>query len=193
MTMRLVIGGSSCVGKTILARELSERLNLKLIETDRSLPNDPHIQPLGRGMEIWDRPPIELCDLLTKAAAAAPPYLLQQVSSLSQSNTGWIIEGERVHPGLVERLERNGQARGLFIIETNRERLYQTLMERLPGFKKIAEARRRAVAELDRLYNLWLIEEASKRNLTCLESQPWATLPQRVLTATTKATAHDED
>jgi 2-phosphoglycerate kinase len=193
MTLKLIIGGSSCVGKTTLARELTARLNLALIEIDRSLPNNPRLQPLGKSEEIWDRPPSELCCLLTKAAEAAVPYLLQQISSLATSDTGWIIEGERVHPGLVERSELDGQARGLFIIETDAERLYQTLMERLPGFKRLAQSRRRAVAELDRLYNLWLIEEASKRNLTCLESQPWATLPQRELAATTKATAHDKD
>jgi 2-phosphoglycerate kinase len=189
----LVIGGSSCVGKTTVARHLCARLNLALVETDRSLPNDPRLRPLDGALEIWDRPTAELRDLLILAAEMAVPYLLQQISSLAASGTGWIVEGERVHPDLIERLQRDGRAQGVIIIETDAERLYRTLMERLPGFKKIAESRRRTVAEVDRLYNLWLMEEASQRNLPCLESQPWQTLPERVLAATSKTAACRKD
>jgi 2-phosphoglycerate kinase len=185
----LIIGGSSCVGKTTVARHLCARLNLTLVETDRSLPDDPRLQPLDGSLEIWDRPTAELRDLLIVAAETAVPYLLQQISSLAASGTGWIVEGERVHPNLIERLQRDGRAQGVFIIETDAARLYRTLMERLPGFKKIAESRRRTVAEVDRLYNLWLAQEASERNLPCLESQPWQTLPERVLAVASQATA----
>ncbi|MDT5122633.1 MAG: hypothetical protein QOC96_2115 [Acidobacteriota bacterium] len=185
----LIIGGSSCVGKTTVARDLCARLDLTLVETDRSLPDDPRLQPLDGSLEIWDRPAVELRDLLIVAAEVAVPYLLQQISSLAASGTGWIVEGERVHPNLIERLQRDGRAQGVFIIETDAARLYRTLMERLPGFKKIAETRRRTVAEVDRLYNLWLAQEASERNLPCLESQPWQTLPERVLAVASQATA----
>lgn len=193
VTLGLVIGGSSCVGKTTVARHLCARLNLTLVETDRSLPRASCLRPLDGSEEIWDRPPAELRDLLIKAAEAAIPYLLEQVSSLAASGTGWIVEGERVHPELIERLQRDEQTHGLFIIETDAARLYRTLLERLPNFTKLGESRRRAVAEVDRLYNLWLAEEAARRNLSCLASQPWPTLPERLLAAVSKENACQEN
>lgn len=180
----IIIGGSSCVGKTTVARHLCTRLNLILVETDRSLPDNPHLRPLDGALEIWDRPAIELRDLLIKAADVAMTYLLEQIKRLSASPAGWVMEGERIHPIFMERWLDEGVAQGVFIIETDAQRLYDTLMERLPGFGEISEARRHAVAEVDRLYNLWLIEEASRRNLSCIESQPWQSLAERVLAAT---------
>jgi hypothetical protein len=178
--LRLIIGGSSCVGKTTVARHLCELLNLKLVETDRTLPNNPLLQPLDGTPDIWDRPPAELRDLLIQAADVAAPYLRQQILTLSTFPTGWIMEGERVHPDLVERVGE-GVAQAVFIIETDALRLYDTLMERLPGFRNISESRRRAVAEVDRLYNVWIKAEAARGNLVCVESQPWQSLADRVL------------
>ncbi|HEX8888343.1 MAG TPA: hypothetical protein VF779_04160 [Pyrinomonadaceae bacterium] len=179
--LHLVIGGSSCVGKTTVARHLCERLNLKLVETDRTLPNNPLLRPLDGALDIWDRPTMELRDLLIKAANSAVPYLREQIVTLSGSPTGWIMEGERVHPDLAERGLGEDDMQAVFIIETDARRLYRTLMERLPGFSDISEARRRAVAEVDQLYNLWLEAEAASRNLVCVESQPWQSLADRVV------------
>jgi broad-specificity NMP kinase len=183
-SLRLIIGGSSSVGKTTVARQLCSRFSLRHIETDRSLPHNARLRPLDDSPEIWDRPAAELRDLLVVAAKEAVPYLLQQIDALNSSQTGWIVEGERVHPSLVERLSGEGAAQGVFIVEMDAQRLYETLMKRLPDFGKISKSRRRAVAEVDRLYNLWLVEESLKRNLPYLESQPWPTLPERVLAMT---------
>lgn len=180
---RLIIGGSSCVGKTTVAHHLCERLNLKLVETDHTLPKDSLLQPLDGPLDIWDRPAADLRDLLIQAAIAAVPYLREQILTLSTFSTGWIMEGERVHPDLAECVLADGVSRVVFIIETDALHLYDTLMERLPGFKNISESRRRAVAEVDRLYNLWIEAEAIRRNLICVESQPWQTLANRVLAA----------
>jgi len=185
VTRGLIIGGSSSVGKTTVARHLAASLQCSLVETDRCLPDDPRLNPLAGPLTIWDEPPAELCERLIAAADAAVPYLMQQAHDLCAADTGWIMEGERVHPKLVERLWRGGVARGVFIVETDAGRLYETLMARLPGFITLPESRRRAVAEVDRLYNVWLVEEASRRNLPCVESQPWPTLADRVLAATT--------
>jgi hypothetical protein len=160
---------------------LCERFNLKLIETDRTLPHNPQLRPLDGALDIWDRPTVELCDLLIQAANVAVPYLKQQILALSDFPTGWIMEGERVHPNLVEHVLADGVARAVFIIETDALRLYDTLMARLPGFRNISESRRRAVAEVDRLYNLWIGAEAARRKLDCIESQPWQSLADRAL------------
>jgi 2-phosphoglycerate kinase len=178
---RLIIGGSSSVGKTTVARQLAAHFDCILVETDRSLPDDPRLNPLAGPPEIWDEPAAELCARLIVSADVAVTYLRRQARDLSDAGNGWIMEGERVHPRLVECLSHEDVARGVFIVETDAQRLYETLMARLPGFMTLAESRRRAVAKVDKLYNVWLVEEASRRNLPCVESQPWLTLADRLL------------
>lgn len=179
----LIIGGSSCVGKTTLAKSLCAPFDLPLIQTDRILPDNSTLNPLAGPLEIWDRSPHELCDLLIVAANAATPYLTRKVEVLAASRRGWVVEGERVHPELVEQLQCAGRARGVFIVETGAKRLHDTLVERLPGFNELSESRQQTVAEVDRLYNLWLINEATTRGLPCVASQPWGTLADRTLAA----------
>jgi hypothetical protein len=176
----ILIGGSSCVGKTRLAAGLAGQLCFKHVETDRTLPRSAAMRPLDGTIEVWDRPVAELLGLLVAAAEAAIPYLVEQVAALSVGGVGWVLEGERVHPELVERMVEDGVARGVFIVETDALRLHNTLLDRLPGFKCLMAPRQRAVAELDRQYNLWLIKEAHRRGLCALPSQPWQTLPARV-------------
>ena len=179
----LIIGGSSCVGKTTLARSLCAPFDWPLVQTDRLLPNNSTLNPLAGPLEIWNRPAQELCKLLSAAANAATPYLIRKVEDLVTSRRGWVVEGERVHPKLVERVQRSGRARGIFIVETDAGRLYDTLVERLPGFGELSESRQRAIAEVNRLYNLWLVDEAAGRGLSWIESQPWDTLVDRTFAA----------
>jgi len=141
--------------------------------------NNPTLNPLAGSLQIWDQPTQVLCKLLIVGAKAAIPYLTQEVAGLAQ--TGWILEGERVHPELVKSLHESGRARGFFIVETDAERLHTTLLTRLPGFGELLKSRQRAVAEVDRLYNLWLLTETARLGLPCVPSHPWGTLASRIL------------
>jgi 2-phosphoglycerate kinase len=179
----IVIGGSSCVGKSTVAAQLQVQLAVPHVNSDRSLPKTREIQPLAGPIEIWDRPVPELRDMLVAAAHAATPYLVEQAEGLSNGNASWILEGERVHPELVERLQADALADGVFVVETSAARLHQTLLARLAGFQSLSEARQKAVAELDRQYNLWLLAEARHRGLRIVASQPWDTLAARVMSA----------
>jgi hypothetical protein len=92
-----------------------------------------------------------------------------------------VLEGERVHPALARLLAHAGMARGMFVVETDVARIAQTLTERLPGFRSLPARQRRTVAEVDRLYNLWLIEEAGRNDVSCISSQPWVSLADRMI------------
>ena len=179
----ILVGGASSVGKTTVARALSERLRVPHVELDAILDDrDPSLNPLGGPIEIWDRPPEELCALLVSAAEAATPLLEEQVRARATTG-GAVIEGERVHPALIARMQAAHLATGVLIIEADAERLHQTLMARSRSFHRLPEARRRAVAEVDRRYGAWLTQEAARRALASVPSQPWETLAQRCLAA----------
>jgi 2-phosphoglycerate kinase len=176
----IMIGGSSSVGKTTAARVLADRRGWDLVQTDHALPEDPTLQPLAGPDEILDRPAVELCALLIAAANAAIPVVRSLIAECP-GTAGLIVEGERIHPQLIAELEREGRASGVLVVETDAERLYDTLISRSPGFRRLAESRRRCVAEMDRLYGQWLLEQGSRLGVPCISSQPWTSLPDRIL------------
>ncbi len=71
----LLVGGSSSVGKTTVARELAKLLACEHVETHRALKSDPALQPLQGSQNVWNHSIDELRDLLIRAAAAASPIL----------------------------------------------------------------------------------------------------------------------
>ena len=94
--------------------------------------------------------------------------------------TGLIV-GEQFHSRLIEQLSQVMGIRGVFIIEQDSERLYQTLWQRSQRFKDLSQAHRALVVAMDRRYGLWLRSQAEARKLAWTNAQPWATLTERVL------------
>lgn len=177
----LLIGGSSSVGKTTVAGAVAERLGWDVVGTDELLRDRPELDPLAGSSEIWDRAPAELCELLIAGAAAAIPHLIRCLTERAPSVRGLVLEGERIHPELSSWLGQGRDASAVFIVETNAARLHDTLLARSQAFTKLAESRRRAVVEVDRLYGSWLLRETARLSLPCIASQPWDTLAERVL------------
>jgi hypothetical protein len=68
-------------------------------------------------------------------------------------------------------------------IETDAQRLYDTLLVRSQAFRALAESRRRAVTEVDRRYGLWLRGQSADLGLPWISSHPWDTLAARLLAA----------
>ena len=181
MSNGLLVGGSSCVGKTTACRTLAARCGLTHVETDRTLPADAALQPLAGSDSVWDHGADELCHRLVCAAEAAIAYLEIHVQDLVVLGNGWVLEGERVHPALAQRLADVGAARSVFVVEVDAERIHRTLTERLPGFGSLTAQRQWTVAEVDRLYNEWLMGESQRRGIAWTESQPWDSLADRLL------------
>ncbi len=179
-----LIGGSSSVGKSTAATALVERFGFSVVATDEILANEPGLQPLSEGLEPWNKSAPELCALLVAAARAASPYLQKTAEDSVAKGRHTIIEGERFHPALVGRLMERRLAAGVFIVEENAQRLYDTLMSRSRRFVLLPEPVRRKVAELDRLYGCWCQEECRRLRVPVVASQPWHELAQRVASAT---------
>ncbi len=177
----LLIGGSSSVGKTTVARSLASRLDWDLVQTDTILAAEHALNPLAGLIDLWDRPPQELCEKLVAAASASMSHLIEYAAKRSRVREGVIFEGERIHPKLVARLAQLEDVAAGFIIESDARRIYETLMKRSGTFRMLTESRRRTVAEVDRLYGSWLFQESSYLGVACIASQPWDTLEQRLL------------
>lgn len=174
----LLIGGSSSVGKTTVARKLAKLFAWEHIETHRVLKSDSTLQPLQGSPNVWDRSLEELRDLLINAAAAASPFLEDLVN---QRNSSIVLEGERIHPELAHRLNSAHVTTSVFVVEDDAERLHRTLTGRSRSFSLLTEARRQKVAELNRAYGQWLKEQCSLLGLHSLSASPWETLMKRIV------------
>ena len=180
----LLVGGSSSVGKTVVARELSARLNRDHVRVDdlrRGLA-DPALRQLQQGPEVWDLRPEDLCSCLVRAGEALAPHLQSWINQVPVGRNV-VLEGEGIEPALITSVAKSGAGVGVVVIETDVERIYKTLSNRSKSFAALTEPRRRAVASMNQLYGLWLQQRAREQDVAWVHSQPWVSLADRIIDA----------
>lgn len=177
--MLYLIGGSSSVGKTVLASAVADRLHAEILHLDELVGRmtDPIIAFPAGISDVWDLPSQQLRDgLIAKGEALTP--VLQDIVSEQVGERDTVIEGEGIHPGLARRWIGDRRVHCVFVVEEDVARLLETLRGR-SGSPSITESVRLKVAGMNALYGSWLRREAMKYGLRCLPSQPWDTLPER--------------
>lgn len=162
---------------------LSKRLGLLCFQLDNFLKkiDDPELLFYDGNTEFWYLSSQELCERLVRVTEQAERYLHSLVTEWLTHQKVGIIEGEKIHPRLVEQLAYSSNTKGVFIIESNRKRLYQTLQQRSQSFRELGNVQRWQVVEMNRLYGLWLRSEAEQRDLAWVNSQPWESLTDRIV------------
>lgn len=181
--MLLLIGGGSSVGKTTAARALSAGLALPHVELSEIL-SAPEYDNLfdGRAPGFWDRPAHELLEQLQSkgdaALAGLPRWLGQHADE-----RGLLLEGEGIHPGFLSDLGDLPDIRLVFIVERSAETMRETLTARSKSFRALPAAQQDKVVEVNGLYNEWIEAQAEEHGQLCVPSQPWASLPMRLLRA----------
>ena len=181
--MIYLIGGSSSVGKTTMARSLSKYYDMFCLHLDDFTKgfNDPELEFFTGKADFWDQAAQELFERLVRVTEKTEPYLHSFVSEWVAGGKSGIIEGEKIHPRFMEKVVSSNSAKGIFLIETDREQLYQTLQQRSLRFRELSGTQQWKVAEVNQRYGLWLKQEAKRRNLIWENAQPWETLVSRVL------------
>jgi 2-phosphoglycerate kinase len=179
----ILIGGSSSVGKTTVARRLGACLGRSCIELDSYLQeiDDPELEFFDGHPDFWDRSGQVLCARLVHVAERAGPHIQLLVASWQSQMKTALFEGEQIHPRLVEKLTKSEDIKGIFILERDPNRLYRTLEQRSQRFRDLPPTHRVRVVEMNRLYGQWLHSQAEQRQIAWLEAQPWATLVERTM------------
>jgi 2-phosphoglycerate kinase len=199
----LLIGGSSGVGKTTVARRIGRQLGRSVVHVDDLRLAFQHSRvhlPDAAGTaalyffwdapDVWQRPPAELRDaLIAVGAALAPAIEIVVANHIDQAEMGPIvIEGDNIVPALVARpmiheLATSGRVRGLFLVEPDEGTLLANSMARgRHGFGQ-TEAEQRTEARAHWLYGQWLADEALRWRMPVLEPRPSETLDERVMAA----------
>ncbi|HEU5378403.1 MAG TPA: isopentenyl transferase family protein [Ktedonobacteraceae bacterium] len=200
----LLIGGSSGVGKTSVARAIARRLGLSVLLADDvrmaiqqvTTPGEqPGIHYFLAHPTIWQKPPEALCEgFITVCGAMERPLSVCIAHHVFVEGAGpVIIEGDGILPALAARRDFPNlhfgpgpvgcEVRSVFLVESDEEIIAQNMHLRGRGFGDVSLKEQQTVVRASWLYGQWLRRQADHYNLPVIESRPWDTLIERVLQA----------
>ena len=190
----LLIGGSSGVGKTFVARELAKRLSLSLLLLDdirlalQQTTNDQthpelHIF-LNYHPEQWRNSESIHADWITVGRAMLKPlHAIIKHHCIVPDVGPIIIEGDGILPISSSPFPDSKDVRTVFIVEQNETQLLHNLRSRGRGFGEWNTLEQEGFAHASWLYGQWLAREADKLELPVIAAQPQQTLLERLLSA----------
>lgn len=195
----LLIGGSSGVGKTLIARELAQKLSVSnllvddirlAIQETTTAANEPDIHVfLNYRNENWERPEKICSDWITVGNFMAKPLGAIIAHHVTVPTAGQIIiEGDGILPILMSRnLHHTNQpqnenvVRSIFIIELDEGKIFENLYAREQGFESSSQEAQRAFAHASWLYGKWLEKEAKSLGLPTVTARPYDSVAERIL------------
>ena len=191
----LLIGGSSGVGKTVVARELSKRLSISLLllddvrlaiqqVTSHATNPDLHVF-LNYQEEQWRNAESICADWVRVGNAMLKPLEAIIHHHLIVPDVGpLIIEGNGILPGITGQFIEPKAVSTVFIVESDEGQLLRNLHSRGRGFNEWNSPEQEAFAHASWLYGQWLAREAKQLDLHVIETQPQQTLLERLLAST---------
>lgn len=200
----LLIGGSSGVGKTMVARALARRLGLSVLLADDirmaiqevTMPGEqPGIHYFMAHPTIWQKPAETLCQgFITVGTAMMRPLSVTIAHHVFVESAGpLIIEGDGILPALAaqtsfpsihfEAAPVGKSVRSVFLVEPDEEVVIRNIRQRGRGFASFSPKEQETLMRASWLYGQWLRRQTDHYNLPIVESRPWETLVERVVRA----------
>ena len=187
-----LIGGSSGVGKTVVARELADFLSLSLLllddvrlalqqATSNQTNPDLHVF-LNYETEQWRNSQSIYADWITVGKAMVKP--LNAIIShhiIVPDRGAIIIEGDGILPIVSGEFVEPEDVCTVFIVEQDEKQLLHNLQSRGRGFNDWNKMEQEGFAHASWLFGQWLAQEANKLELPVINAQPQETLLERLL------------
>lgn len=193
----LLIGGSSGVGKSHIARQLGLRFGTAWLAADdvrlafqRSQVILPHKTEALYFFEeteaVWSLPPERLRDGLIALGEVMSPALEVIIENHVDTADPVVIEGDTILPSLFQRPSvqariPNGQVQAVFLVEPDENVLLAHMDARYRVHTSHNEAKLRSMAHTRWLHGLWLADSARSSGFPVLEPHPWETLAERIV------------
>jgi len=188
----LLIGGSSGVGKTVVARELAAHLSLSLLLLDdirlalqqaTSKETNPELHVfLDYRAEQWRNAESIYADWIAVGKAMIKPLDAIISHHIVVPDVGpLIIEGDGILPIASSQILEPKDVCAVFIVEQDEQQLLQNLRSRGRGFNDWDEIEQKGFAHASWLYGRWLAQEAKKLDLPVIDAGPQQTLLERLL------------
>lgn len=200
----LLIGGSSGVGKTGIARTIARRLGLSVLLVDdirmsiqqmTTPAEQPGIHYFLAHPTIWQKPPEAVCDgFIAVSNALERPLAVTIAHHVFVEIAGpVIIAGDGILPALAARRDFSNmhftpapvtnEVRAVFLVEPDEEVMIENMRRRGHGFDHFSLKEQETFARASWLYGQWLRRQADRYELPIVEPRPWETLLERVFQA----------
>jgi len=187
-----LIGGSSGVGKTIVARQLAKHLSLSLLMLDdvrlalqQATKSETHPELhvfLNYETEQWRNSESIYADWITVGKAMLQPLNAIISHHIIVPDVGAIIiEGDGILPIVSRQFLEPKDVCIVFIVEQDEEQLLHNLQSRGRGFDEWDKLEQEGFAHASWLYGQWLAQEANKLELPVINAQPQQTIFERLL------------
>ena len=193
----LLIGGSSGVGKSMIARQIGLRFGVPWLGVDdlRLAFQHSHVTLQQRTEDlyfftktpnVWRLEPEQLCDGLIATGEVMSSAIEIVVANHCDNAGPVIIEGDGILPSLFDRplirqYRMKGQVKTVFLVEQDENRLFANMLTRGRGITERPVSELHTEARAKWLYGQWLSEEARRNALPIIEPRPWKTLPERMV------------
>ncbi len=194
----LLIGGSSGVGKSMIARQIGLRFGFPWLEVDdlRLAFQHSHVTLPQRTEDlyfftdmpnIWRLEPERLRDGLIATSEVMISAIEIVVANLCDNAGSVIIEGDGILLSLFDRplirqYVMRGQVKTVFLVEPDENALFANMVARGRGIAKRPVPELHTEARAKWIYGQWLTEQAQRYNLPVLTSRTWETVVERILT-----------
>ena len=190
----LLIGGSSGVGKTVVARELAKYLSISLLllddvrlalqqATTRETNPDLHIF-LNYSAAQWRNSLSIHADWISLGHAMVKPLNAIISHHITVPGVGSIIiEGDGILPIAGNPFFGSRDVSTVFIVEPDEKQLLRNLRSRRRGFDDWGKLEQKGFAHASWLYGQWLAQEAKKLELPVINAQPQETVLERLLSS----------
>jgi 2-phosphoglycerate kinase len=188
----LLIGGSSGVGKTVLARQLAHQLSLSVLLLDdvriamqagTSAETNPDLHVfLQYSAGQWSIAESIVADWIRVGRAMTAPLAAIIRHHIVVPDVGRvIIEGDGILPTMLPGNFETDEVRSLFIVEQDREQLLKNMFARRRGFEEWGKAEQQGFVQASWLYGQWLAQEANRLDLPVIAARPHDNILERVL------------
>jgi 2-phosphoglycerate kinase len=193
----LLLGGSSGVGKTVVARQVGHRLGVPWVQVDdlrlalqrvTTPAQQPALHFFLHTEAAWRLPPATLCEHLIAVGEVVSQAIEIVIAHHVATALPLVLEGDGILPALaaqrtVASLDVGDQVRAVFLVEPDEVVLLDTMHGRGRGYDDKPTEEQRTQARMNWLYGQWLQREALRHGLPLLAARPWSTLAERIIAA----------
>lgn len=196
----LVILGPSGVGKSLAAQSIAlareqtwvqvDDLRLAIQASRTMLPAQiDRLSYFDQASGLWSQPVEQLREAIEDIARLMAPAVRIVIDSHIVTNVPMVIEGDGILPALASDPVLDGHVRAgrlsfCCVTPGSVEELLENMLARGRGIDRtVSDGDKLRQAEMNAAYGRWLEAECARRKIPVVESRPFATLAQRIVSA----------
>jgi 2-phosphoglycerate kinase len=192
-TRVFLIGGSSGVGKTVVAPQLASQLDMTWGSADDfrlvlERMTTPDAQPALHSFfrTLWQRSAEELVTNYISVAQLVSYALEIVIANHVATRAPLILEGDTIVPELAAKrvfadLAVGNQIHSVFLVESDEAAIRRNVLERGRGVAQLTAHQLQTQVRFSWLYGQWIQREAERYGLPVIPAQPRETVVTRIM------------